>query len=134
VIDDPKALLAKARDSLAAAEVLAQQGFHEFSASRAYYAMFYVARALLRTEGLSYSRHAAVIAAFGQHFAKTERVPRHFHRYLIDAQDTRTAADYDTVTDLSAQSSAEQIQRAHEFIALGEQMLGSMTDTDEGSA
>lgn len=133
-MEDPNALLNRARRSVAAAELLAQQGFHEFAASRAYYAMFYVARALLGTEGLSYSKHAAVIAAFGQHFAKTERVPRHYHRYLIDAQDTRTAADYDATPTVSAQSSAEQIERAREFIALGEQMLARMTDSDEGSA
>jgi uncharacterized protein (UPF0332 family) len=34
--------------------------------------MFYVAQAFLAGEGLSFSKHSAVIAAFGQHFAKTE--------------------------------------------------------------
>lgn len=40
-------LLEKAVQSLAAARVLLQSRFPEFAASRAYYAMFYVAEAFL---------------------------------------------------------------------------------------
>ncbi|MEL6453615.1 MAG: HEPN domain-containing protein, partial [Cyanobacteria bacterium J06623_5] len=36
-------LLEKAQRSLAAAKQLLEQGFYEFSVSRAYYSMFYVA-------------------------------------------------------------------------------------------
>jgi uncharacterized protein (UPF0332 family) len=79
-------LLEKAERSLQAAEELNQKGFTEFAASRGYYAMFYIATAFLEGEGLAYSKHSAVIAAFGEKFARTERVPREFHRYLIDAE------------------------------------------------
>jgi uncharacterized protein (UPF0332 family) len=82
-------LLAKSARSLAAAIELNRTGFPEFAVSRAYYSMFYVAEAFLINEGLSYSSHAAVIAAFGRLFAKTGRVPVTFHRYLIDTQDQR---------------------------------------------
>jgi uncharacterized protein (UPF0332 family) len=56
------ALLKKARDSLRGAKLLAEDGLHDFAASRAYYTMFYVAEALLLGEGLSFSKHTAVIA------------------------------------------------------------------------
>ena len=36
-----------------------------FAASRAYYAMFYAAEALLQSRGLAFSKHSAVHAAFG---------------------------------------------------------------------
>ncbi len=39
-------LLVGARDSLSAAKLLHREGYHGFAASRAYYAMFYVAEAL----------------------------------------------------------------------------------------
>jgi uncharacterized protein (UPF0332 family) len=72
-------LLRKARKSLRGAHVLAdQECLYDFSVSRAYYAMFYVAQALLLSEGLAYSKHSGVIAAFGEHFAKTGRVPAEF--------------------------------------------------------
>jgi uncharacterized protein (UPF0332 family) len=79
------ALLDKAHQSLQAAVNLKRDGFSDFAASRAYYAMFYVAEALLIEQGLSYSSHAAVIGAFGQMFAKTGKIDARFHRYLLDA-------------------------------------------------
>ena len=36
-----------------------------------------------------------MISAFGRMFAKTKQVPSEFDRYLIDAQEIRTEADYD---------------------------------------
>jgi uncharacterized protein (UPF0332 family) len=54
-----EALFTKARKSLAAAEVLIKDGYYDFAASRAYYAMFYVASALLANLEQSYSSHAA---------------------------------------------------------------------------
>ena len=77
------ALLKKAKDSLDAARLLVERGFYDFAVSRSYYAMFYVAQAFLLGEGLSFSKHSAVIAAFGQRFIKTGEVPQEFHRYLI---------------------------------------------------
>lgn len=59
-------LLEKAARSIQAAKLLNEEELAEFAASRAYYAMFYVAEAFLEGEGLSFSKHSAVIAAFGQ--------------------------------------------------------------------
>ncbi|MEO1294210.1 MAG: HEPN domain-containing protein [Cyanobacteria bacterium J06636_16] len=85
--------MAKAQRSLDAANQLMQQSFYDFAISRAYYAMFYVAEALLDKEGFSFSSHAAVISAFGQSLARPGKVPVEFHRYLIDAQTQRPRAD-----------------------------------------
>ena len=117
------ALLRKARQSLEAARLLADQGFPEFAVSRAYYAMFYVAEAFLLGEGISYSRHSAVIAGFGQTFARTGRVPAEFHRYLIEGQSSRNVGDYDIGPGLSPAEAAEQIAHAAEFLKLGERLL-----------
>ncbi|MEL6604161.1 MAG: HEPN domain-containing protein [Cyanobacteria bacterium J06614_10] len=116
-------LLEKAQRSLAAAEQLSKQGFYDFSVSRAYYSMFYVAEALLDEEGLSFSSHAAVISAFGQSLAKPQKVPQEFHRYLIDAQARRTSADYDLQPDVSFEDAQKIIFQAHSFIHLGLQYL-----------
>ena len=61
-------------------------GYSDYATSRAYYAMFYVTEVFLEGDGLACSKHAAVIAAFGREFAKTNRVPSEFHRFLIEAQ------------------------------------------------
>jgi HEPN domain len=73
--EDQQELLEKACESLEAAKLLLKGAYPDFAASRAYYAMFYIAQALLEGEGLAFSRHSAVIAAFGQHFAHTGKVP-----------------------------------------------------------
>lgn len=91
-------LLEKATRSLQAARELNRTGFPDFAASRTYYAMFYIATAFLEGEGLSYSKHSAVIAAFGRIFARTNRIPVELHRYLIDAERIRLRADYNTNT------------------------------------
>lgn len=121
---DQTLLLEKARDSLEAGRVLAAEEFYDFSASRAYYAMFYVAEAFLLQKGLSFSKHSAVIAAFGEQFAKSGAVPTRFHQYLIQAHQARNVGDYDIGPGLTQAQAAEQIARAEEFIQLAEQQLG----------
>lgn len=73
-------LLRQAQDGLAAAKILDAQGYHGFAASRAYYTMFYIAEAFLVGQGLAFSRHSGVHAAFGEQFVKTGVVPPEFHR------------------------------------------------------
>lgn len=42
--------------------------------------MLYIAEAFLLEKGLTFSKHSAVISAFGKHFAKTGELPKDFHR------------------------------------------------------
>lgn len=69
-------ILDKAADSLEAARLLEEQGYYDFSASRAYYVMFYAAEALLLARGLSFSSHAATIANYGKEYSKTGDVSK----------------------------------------------------------
>lgn len=125
---DQAALVAKAEDSVRAAELLARDAHHGFAVSRAYYAMFYIAEAMLLEHGLRFTSHSGVISAFGQHFAKTQRVPSQFHHYLLAAQDGRTEGDYDIYPKLTADDAALAIGRAHEFIKLAQRTLGGPAD------
>ena len=122
-------LLRKARESLDAGRMLLDGGFPGFAASRAYYAMFYVAQAFLEGEGMAFSRHSAVIAAFGQHFARTGRAPAHFHRYLIEAMDARHEGDYGAHQTISAEDATLHLTRGEEFLGTAEPLLGA---SDEG--
>ncbi len=109
-------LLARAAQSLQAARMLTRHRHHAFAVSRAYYAMFYVAEALLLTKHLTVSKHSAVIAAFGQHFAKTNLRHRQFHRYLIEAFEQRQIADYAVEEELGAADARRQLVRAAAFL------------------
>jgi len=120
---EQSALLQKAKESLRAAQLLLENGLFDFAVSRAYYTMFYIAEALLLGEGLSFSKHSATIAAFGQHFAKTGRIPADFHRYLIEGQANRNIGDYDPIASLTQAQAEEQIRHAEAFITVGEQLM-----------
>ncbi|MGK7954986.1 MAG: HEPN domain-containing protein [Crocosphaera sp.] len=109
-------LLDKAARSLQASRQLNNRGFPEFAASRAYYTMFYVATAFLEGEGLSYSRHSAVIAAFGREFTRNQRLPVEYHRYLIDAERIRLRGDYDLEPNITEIEAEELISRADEIL------------------
>jgi uncharacterized protein (UPF0332 family) len=124
VIPEQQALLAEAQQSVDAAKVLADTGFHDYAISRAYYAMFYVAEAFLLGKELAFSKHSAVIAGFGQHFIKTGIVPQKFHKYLLAAQEYRLFSDYDIKTNFSKEKALEEIGKAQEFIDLGRATIG----------
>ncbi|MDB9311774.1 HEPN domain-containing protein [Spirulina sp. CS-785/01] len=108
-------LLDKAEKTLQAAQMLKDAGFSDSAASRGYYVMFYIVSAFLEGDKLSYARHSAVIAAFGQKFARTQRVPVQFHRYLIDAQKTRIEADYNASIEISVTEVEQILNRAVEM-------------------
>ena len=120
---DQSDLVQEAARSIEAARLLLQGGYPGYAASRAYYAMFYVAQALLEGEGLAFSKHSAVIAAFGKEFARTGRVPVEFHRFLIKAQEARMDADYGGPR-VDLQQAGELIENAERFLALAEQLIG----------
>jgi uncharacterized protein (UPF0332 family) len=87
-------LLQKADRYLDSAELLRHSGDLDSAISRAYYAAFFIAEALLDRQGLAFSSHKGVISAFGQEFAKTNRLDSRFHRLLIGAFEKRQRADY----------------------------------------
>ena len=116
--DDQAALLAKARDSLAAARLLLDSGYADFAVSRAYYAMFYAAEALLDARGLAFSRHSAVIAAFGKEFCLTGELPIDFHRRLIDAEDARHSGDYGSPNSISPEECRLHLESAEELVTV----------------
>ena len=126
-------LLAQAQDSVNAATLLADAGYAGFSASRSYYAMFYIAEALLLGLDLSFSKHSAAIAAFGLHFSKTGLVPGEFQRYLTEAESLRHLGDYGDRSSVTLERAQEQIRRADQFLRHAERLVNSLSP-DRGSA
>lgn len=123
---EQQGLLEKAARSLQAARLLNEEGLAEFAVSRAYYAMFYIAEAFLEGEGLSFSRHSAVIAAFGQQFARTGRIPTELHRYLIAAEQSRIRADYNIEPNLTQADANQLIARAEQFLEFAQKNIDSL--------
>ena len=114
--DHSRKLLDKAVDSIEAAEMIMDMGKSEIAVGRAYYAMFYIAEALLNEKGLKFNKHSAVHAAFGEQFAKTKEMDVKFHRWLLDSFDKKQAGDYDVDTEIERDVAVNVIHQAREFL------------------
>ena len=119
-----KGLLQKADRAVTAADKLVPIDA-ESAISRAYYAMFYIAEALLAERDLEFKKHAAVHAAFGEHFAKTRLIDPKYHRWLLDAFDQRITADYRVSAELTPGDARVLVEQAKEFISAARAFLAS---------
>lgn len=126
MIDEQRELLLKAQQSLEAAKLLLTNQYPDYAASRAYYAMFYIAEAFLEGEQLSFSKHSAVISAFGREFAKTQRLSPDLHLFLIEAQALRTTGDYGQFNAVTHEQAQEQIDRAEQFLTVAIEAIGKI--------
>lgn len=109
-------LIIKAEQSLKASQLLLEGGYPDFAVARAYYTMFYLASAFLADKNLSFSKHSAVISAFGREFAKTNLIPRKYHEYLKKAQDLRHLGDYGQINLIDNFQAQLEIEKAQEFL------------------
>ncbi|MEW5941768.1 MAG: HEPN domain-containing protein [Chloroflexota bacterium] len=100
-----------------AAKVMIDNSIIRFSAAQSYYTIFYLAQALLLTKGLTFSKHSAVVAAYGREFARTGLLDPKFHRYIIDAQERRQIGHYgEEHEEVTEKQALESFQWAGEFM------------------
>lgn len=119
--------LDKAERAIAAATREAASGDPELAVARAYYAMFYVAEALLNEKGLRLRKHGGVHGAFGEHFAKPGVLDPKYHRWLLAAFEKRITADYDVEETVESQDAVELIAQGREFLEVSRQYLTKLS-------
>ena len=115
--------LENAIDNVEAARLLAHQRYYDIAITRAYYAMFYAAEALLLKYGLTFRQHDPVIDHFQQLFAEAEPLFRPYQQYLSDAYAARLKADYHPLEHAKADDAVQQIRRAETFVNVAEGYL-----------
>jgi uncharacterized protein (UPF0332 family) len=96
--------------------MLLVEGDYESSVSRAYYAMFYSAEAVLLTANLSFSFYMGVISAFGEYFVKTDIFPRDMGRELNKAFEKRQLGDYEYTFVISEDEAWEILEQGKHFV------------------
>lgn len=109
-------LLLRAEEAIDSAELLLKEGYLADSISRAYYAMFYVAEALLNEKDLSFSKHGNVHGAFGEHYVKTGIFDKKYHKWFLEAFSRRIASDYDASAKFQSSSVKTLIDQAWDFL------------------
>lgn len=108
--------LDRATQSIQAAKELARKGYYDFAASRAYYAAFYGATAILLNEGLDFSKHSGVIASIHQRFVKTGKLSKEQGKDLNWLFEIRNVGDYGGVARVSRPQADRAIQAAEGFL------------------
>jgi uncharacterized protein (UPF0332 family) len=90
--------------------------------SRAYYAMFHAAEAILLTKNMKFQKHSAVISAFNREFVKTGALPAPMTKWLQKGFIYRTQGDYGPVpvkteaAEAIAESAAEFVETIREAL------------------
>jgi uncharacterized protein len=86
--------LARSRQELGAARLLAEAGFGAQAISRAYFAAFFAAEAALLLLGETRSKHSGVISAFGRRVVREGGLEESTGRLLRSLFERRNEADY----------------------------------------
>lgn len=114
--DEIVANLERAEQSIKAARQLASGSFYDFAASRAYYAAFYAATALLLHEGLEFGKHSGVIASIHQRFVKTGKLDKEQGKALNWLFELRGVGDYGVNAHVSREQFEQAIEAAVKFL------------------
>ncbi|OHB77292.1 MAG: hypothetical protein A2Z25_10570 [Planctomycetes bacterium RBG_16_55_9] len=114
--DEIDANIERAEASIQAAKELIESGYYDFVASRAYYAVFYAATALLLSEELEFSKHSGVIASVHQRFVKTGKLDTQYGKDLNWLFELRSVGDYGATVHVSQQDARRAIEVAESFL------------------
>ncbi|HLP59086.1 MAG TPA: HEPN domain-containing protein [Candidatus Deferrimicrobium sp.] len=108
--------LERAQQSINAAQELAANGFYDFAASRAYYAAFYAASAVLLSQDIELSKHSGVIANIHQKLVKTGKLTKEQGKALNWLFELRSIGDYGVTAHVSNEESEKAILAAQDFL------------------
>jgi uncharacterized protein (UPF0332 family) len=109
--------LSRASEAFRAAEALLSLNLNADAVSRAYYAAFHVARALLLSHGVEPKTHAGAIHLLNLEFIRPGLLPSSFNRVFGGLQRSREFADYDAAVTFSTEDARAEIEAARAFEA-----------------
>jgi uncharacterized protein (UPF0332 family) len=115
VSGEQKESLARSRQELEAARLLAEAGFGAQAISRAYFAAFFAAEAALLLLGETRSKHSGVISAFGRHVVREGGVEESTGRLLRSLFERRNEADYGSLS-VTVEEAEWALRDAEQFV------------------
>lgn len=90
-----KKKLEKSKRKLESAKIMLENQLYEDAISRAYYAMFHAAKALLLTKNIEPLTHKGVISMLGLHFVNTGILNDSYGKMLAYGKEFRENGDYE---------------------------------------
>lgn len=121
-----EASLLRAEKALRSAKLLEENGELEDAVSRAYYAMFHAARAILFSKGAKAKTHRGTISLFGEKIVKEGVLSKEFADMLRKAFDLRQKSDYELYAELNEELVEEVIKNAGKFVEKIKELLKAL--------
>jgi uncharacterized protein (UPF0332 family) len=115
--------LARARETLEEARLMAEANHWHACVNRLYYACFYAVNALLIAQGLSSPKHAGVRSLFGQHFVKTGLVSKDKSDLYNELFARRQETDYKDFCRVDSATVRPWIEQADAFVDAIEKLI-----------
>lgn len=119
----------KARRSLRASQKLLAEDLTEDAISRAYYAIFPSARAVLQVKGIEPTSHKGLINQFAAHLVKPRLIEVEYSDILRQEKEDRETGDYETFATFSVEEATKLVRDAQRFVKRMEQFLQAKTDS-----
>lgn len=110
-------------DALRAARALIDLGLPNDAVSRAYYAAYHYARALLLTKGLEPKTHRGVLAFLTKHFESVDALGSESITAIARLETFRGLADYAASERLTDERAKAEVDAAARFVGVARALL-----------
>jgi len=124
-------LIGKAKRRLDAAYHLLGEGFYEDAVSRAYYSMYFAAKALLLKRDITVKTHKGLLSKFGLEFVDEGVVEKYYGRALRIAEELREEADYSISRDISKEEAEAIVKDAEKFLVRIKEAIKEIHDKSQ---
>jgi len=118
----------RAQQAMLAADALAKGGLYNDATSRAYYAVFHAANALLTRIDVHPRTHRGVESLLAEHFIVPGRLAEEHLRRFSQVQEQRNIADYGADRDITAEQMTVILADARAFLDAALELQASLSD------
>ncbi len=115
--------IARAKDTLDDASILAEKQKWNSAINRLYYAAYYAVMALLLNSGLKPTTHNGAKSNFSQHFIKNGKIAKELGKIYSQLFTWRQKGDYDDFFDFSKEQVLPYFEPVKSLINLIEEIL-----------
>jgi uncharacterized protein (UPF0332 family) len=123
VSEEVTAHMQRAQQSLEAARTLRDAGLFDDTASRAYYAAFHAASAVLMSRGSTFKKHGAVIGAVHKQLVHTGTLTVEMGKWLTWLFELRSVGDYGEIIHVEEAQARLALDRAKRLIEVFDKLL-----------
>ncbi len=114
-LGEVKAYLKLSEEALESAQLLYDNQKFRDCVSRAYYSMFYMAKALLCSTERPAHKHRGVIDQFNLYYIKPKKIEHKFYLLYVKAYEDRLNADYQVLDPILGELAEQKLKDATEF-------------------